>query len=482
MMDTENDSPDPRAARAPRFAPGVAAALLAMVFALPVEAARLALVVGNDTYQRAPALRNARNDANSMEIELRAAGFAVTKVLDADRSALLRAKDEFAKRVKSDDDVVFFFSGHGSQPERYGAYLLPTDIAPTDERQITRDGLALEEVISDLKHARFSLIIIDACRDDPFRALSNKRSAIAGSQIAMGDPPRGTAVLLSASTGQQALDRLSNSDPVRNGLFTRELLKVMRTPGLDISNMLRKVRNEVESAAKRVNHEQRPSLRDETSGEFHFYRLAEKPPAESIDADQVACDAARANGGFAAWRAYLREYPAGTCAPDAWLVLGFTMFSQERRQTSAIEADGLVEARGILRVREKFGDLARVNIVSHNLLVLVTGEVSTEGARREIEGLLRQAMPTIRDVHNELTVGPRAGASSIEDDTRIATSIRVRMLDSDILAKSRVRVHVTAGSAYLMGIVSRNDAQAAAAIASTTAGVRRVVKIFEYRD
>jgi len=316
MMDTENDSPYPLAARASRIAPGIATALLAMMFALPVEAARLALVVGNDTYQRAPTLRNARNDANSMEVELRAAGFVVTKVLDADRSALLRAKDDFAKRVKSDDDVVFFFSGHGSQPERYGAYLLPTDIAPTDERQITRDGLALEEVISDLKHARFSLIIIDACRDDPFRALSNKRSAIAGSQIAMGDPPRGTAVLLSASTGQQALDRLSNSDPVRNGLFTRELLKVMRTPGLDISSMLRKVRNEVETTAKRVKHVQRPSLRDETSGEFYFYPGTKQESEVAAELDQFACEAARSRSTAAAWQVYLRSFPSGRCAAE----------------------------------------------------------------------------------------------------------------------------------------------------------------------
>jgi len=181
--------------------------------ALPVEAARLALVIGNDTYQRAPALRNARNDANAMETELRAAGFEVTKVLDADREKLLRVKDDFARRVGGGDDVVFFFSGHGSQPERQGAYLLPTDIAPSSERDIMRNGLALEEVISDLRHARFALMIVDACRDDPFRALSTKRAVIAGSQLAMGDPPRGVAVLMSASTGQQALDRLWTACP-----------------------------------------------------------------------------------------------------------------------------------------------------------------------------------------------------------------------------------------------------------------------------
>jgi hypothetical protein len=78
-------------------------------------------------------------------------------------------------------------------------------------------------------------------------------------------------VIMAASKGQQALDRLSNNDPVPNGLFTRELIKHMRTQGLSAGEMLKRVRTGVETAAKGVNHEQRPSMVDESSSDFFFY-------------------------------------------------------------------------------------------------------------------------------------------------------------------------------------------------------------------
>lgn len=76
---------------------------------------------------------------------------------------------------------------------------------------------------------------------------------------------------MAASKGQQALDRLSDNDPVKNGLFTRELVKQMRTRGLPVTEMLRKVRTNVVAAANTVNHKQKPSLTDESSSDFFFY-------------------------------------------------------------------------------------------------------------------------------------------------------------------------------------------------------------------
>lgn len=245
---------------------------LAAGLALDASAARLAMVVGNDAYVNASKLRNARNDAQSLAKELEAAGFKVTRVLDASRDKLHDELDGFLRRIEKGDEVVFFFSGHGSQPPQMGPYLLPVDIKVTGERAIQRDGLSLEQLVDDLnQRARFSLVIIDACRDDPFRETTAGRSLPGGSALGRIEPPKGSMIIMAASKGQQALDRLGNNDPVPNGLFTRELIKQIRQSGLSASDMLKRVRTSVESSAAAVNHAQRPSLVDESSADFFFY-------------------------------------------------------------------------------------------------------------------------------------------------------------------------------------------------------------------
>ena len=254
------------------FRLSLALAVAAACLSLEAQAARLAMVVGNDNYQNVTKLRNAGNDAKALAREFETAGFTVTRVLDATRDQLNDQIDGFLRRIDKGDEVVFFFSGHGSQPPGTGPFLLPVDIKVTSERAISRDGLSLEQLVDDLnRRARFSLVIIDACRDDPFRETTAGRSLPAGSGLARIEPPKGSMIIMAASKGQQALDRLSNSDTVPNGLFTRELIKQIRTPGLSASDMLKKVRTSVEGAAASVNHLQRPSLVDESSTDFFFF-------------------------------------------------------------------------------------------------------------------------------------------------------------------------------------------------------------------
>ncbi len=269
----------------PSFRPSrllLSLAVASACVALQAHAARLAMVVGNDNYQNVSKLRNARNDAQSLARELEAAGFTVTRVLDASRDSINDQLDGFLRRIEKGDEVVFFFSGHGSQPPQMGPFLLPVDIRVTGERAIARDGLSLEQLTDDLnKRARFSLIIIDACRDDPFRETTAGRSLPAGSGLGRIEPPKGSMIIMAASKGQQALDRLSNQDTVPNGLFTRELIKQMRTKGLSASDMLKRVRSSVETSAASVNHAQRPSLVDESSSDFFFYPGSGGSPAPS---------------------------------------------------------------------------------------------------------------------------------------------------------------------------------------------------------
>jgi hypothetical protein len=315
------------------------AAAWLLLLAPPALAARHALVVGNDSYRSIPKLRNARNDAQAVARELEAASFKVTRVLDATRATLNEQLDGFLRRIDKGDEVVFFFSGHGSQPPQLGPYLLPVDIQVQSERSIQRDGLSLEQVVDDLnRRARFSLVIVDACRDDPFRATSAGRSLAPGSALSRIEPPKGTMIIMAASKGQQALDRLGDDDPVPNGLFTRELVKQMRQPGVSAGEMLKRVRANVESAAQAVNHQQRPSLVDESSSEFFFHpgkagaALAGRPPAAAAATELAAAAAAlpTAPGGtVAAGYAPQREFDAWEAASRSGTRAAYEQFIQQ---------------------------------------------------------------------------------------------------------------------------------------------------------
>ncbi|MBP8182730.1 MAG: caspase family protein [Rhodoferax sp.] len=128
---------------------------------------RIALVIGNDAYQKVVPLKNARNDARLMAATLKKAGFDVTQVNDLGRDGMWRTIDTFKGRINKGDEVVFYYAGHGVQISS-NQLLLPIDIAADNDAQVQRDAIALVEVQDALKDARFALLVLDACRDNPF--------------------------------------------------------------------------------------------------------------------------------------------------------------------------------------------------------------------------------------------------------------------------------------------------------------------------
>mgnify|MGYP001225663301 CR=1 FL=1 len=293
---------------------------------------RLALVIGNDNYSKYSEVRdlkNARNDAKAMARELTAAGFKVTLLEDTKRDTLFNAVDGFTQGVRKNDEVVFYFSGHGVQMGP-AAYLLPTDIRAESEKQVARNGLQLDEIATELSKARYALLVIDACRDNPFPRTGTK-SIGQDRGLQPFEPPEGVDILMAAGPGQKALDRLSEQDPDPNGLFTREFLRQMKTPGLPVKELLERVREEVEAKAATINHRQRPSLRDDSSGSFYFYASQAPEPVPSattpytpaaepqrpyarpvVDDPETALWKAVERGNSAVdYEAYLKEYPKG---------------------------------------------------------------------------------------------------------------------------------------------------------------------------
>lgn len=246
-----------------------------MIGALPSQplvvqnaANRRALVIGNDTYKSVTKLLNAREDARTIASNLTAVGYLVTLKLDLNEKEMKAALRTFAAQVQGGDEVMFFFAGHGVQLGSTN-YLLPIDIVGDSEAQVKDEAIQLQRVLDDMseRKAKFTLAMIDACRDNPFKTSGR---AIGARGLAPTTAATGQMVIFSAGTGQQALDRLGNSDKNKNGLFTRVFVQEMQKPNVSIDRVVKNVRNQVAELAKSVGHEQVPAIYDQVLGDFYF--------------------------------------------------------------------------------------------------------------------------------------------------------------------------------------------------------------------
>ena len=236
--------------------------------AMTTMANRKALVIGNDSYKSVTKLLNAREDAKSIASNLTAVGYKVTLHLDLNEKEMKAALRTFSSQVQGGDEVMFFFAGHGVQ---LGAtnYLLPTDIGGESEAQVKDEAIQLQRILDDMteKKAKFTLAMIDACRDNPFKSMGRN---IGGRGLAPTTAATGQMVVFSAGSGQQALDRLGSTDKNKNGVFTRTFLKEMQKSGVSIDRIVKNVRNEVAELAKTIGHEQVPAIYDQVLGDFYF--------------------------------------------------------------------------------------------------------------------------------------------------------------------------------------------------------------------
>jgi hypothetical protein len=233
-----------------------------------VQGNRRALVIGNDSYQRVNKLQNARADAGSISEVLKGLGYQVNSFYDVTEKEMKSAIRNFSAQVEGGDEVVVFFAGHGVQ---LGAtnYLLPIDINGENEAQVKDEAIQLQRILDDLseRRAKFTLAMVDACRDNPFKSSGR---AIGGRGLAPTTAATGQMIIFSAGSGQQALDKLNPADKSKNGLFTRIFLKEMQKPGISIDRIVRNVRTEVVDLAKSVGHEQVPAIYDQVVGDFYF--------------------------------------------------------------------------------------------------------------------------------------------------------------------------------------------------------------------
>lgn len=251
----------------------------------PVDAAiesglsrRVALVIGNGGYRSLEPLRNAVNDAVDVCDALRRLGFDASCHFNVASRVELRALlKTFATRIGPDAVAMFYYAGHGVQLDGRN-YLLPTAMAPASSAELKNDGLALDEVFGALRDARgaLSIVVLDACRDDPF---ARGREIRVSRGLAREDPPRGSVLVYATAPGGVAAD--GNG---RNGLFTSELLAQIERPGPQIGEMFHRVAREVEARARSLySIEQVPYRSFSYTGVFCFAACDDGQLAKDVE-------------------------------------------------------------------------------------------------------------------------------------------------------------------------------------------------------
>jgi hypothetical protein len=232
---------------------GLGGRLILFVFALMLifaaadqafAAKKVALIIGNAAYKKVSTLPNPKNDAEAVSTMLKSAGFSVVEVRhDLDHRNFTRVLRNFTDHAKTADIAVIFYAGHGIE---FGGtnYLIPTDATIERDRDVPDEAISLERLSASIEGAkRLRLIILDACRDNPFER-SMQRTIATRSLVSRGlakvEPPTDTLIAFAAKAGSTAADGSDGNSP-----FTKALVKHLTVPGLDIRLALGQVRDEV---------------------------------------------------------------------------------------------------------------------------------------------------------------------------------------------------------------------------------------------
>ena len=210
----------------------------------PVQEERVALVIGNSNYQTAPKLANPSNDAQSMAQMLNSAGFEVTEATDLTRSDMIKVVQDFTTKVAARGPkavAMIYYAGHGVQVAGEN-YLLPVDANIFTPADLPGNSLRLVDLMGTLETipSRMRIVVLDACRNNPFPGVNDKSSG-----LAIVDAPNGSIVGYSTAPGMEAQDGDGNHSP-----YTSAFLRRAREPNLPIEQLFKRVRLDVNDATE----------------------------------------------------------------------------------------------------------------------------------------------------------------------------------------------------------------------------------------
>jgi hypothetical protein len=263
---------------------------------------RVALVIGNSSYQNVGVLPNPANDAKAVTRLLTDAGFEILTVRDLTQTDLRRTIRDFAEKVTQmgeDTVVLVFYAGHGLQIDGEN-YLVPVDAKIQREADVAVEAVRLTDLMNALSAApaRTRIVILDACRNNPFDSISRTT----GKGLAIVDAPTGSIVSYSTAPGTEALDGSGDNSP-----FTAALIKIAREPGLPIEQAFKQMRLAVHKA---TDGRQTPWESTSLTGDFVFFPggvPATKPP-QAVSGKAGASAGRNKPPGF--WRKELQSLKA----------------------------------------------------------------------------------------------------------------------------------------------------------------------------
>jgi len=341
------------------------------------SAKRLALVIGNGAYTNVSPLKNPPNDARDMATSLKSLGFEVTSGINVNQRDMKRLIREFGQRLKQGGSGLFYYAGHGVQSKGRN-YLIPIDADIQSEAEVEDTGVDVNLVLGFMDEAQngLNIVILDACRNNPFAR--SFRSA--GDGLAQVDAPTGTLIAYATAPGRVASDGQS-----QNGLYTSELLKQMRVPGVPVTEMFMRVRAEV---MKQTANKQVPWEASSLVGSFYFSgdKDSAKSSTTELKTDPLALelsywDTIKASADAEDFKAYLAKYPDGqfsALARNKLRSLGSLASERSRTDDTKTKPDapasggGVLNGKAIQLVQPAYPAIAKASRASGQVDVQVT--------------------------------------------------------------------------------------------------------------
>jgi hypothetical protein len=361
---------------------------------------RVALVIGNGAYQAAAKLANPVNDARAMAAKLKKVGFDVIEVEDGTQQSMRRAIGAFSNKLAADAVSLFYYAGHGMQVNGKN-YLIPVDAEISTEQTVRLETIDVDAVIDQMAMAksRINLVILDACRNNPYERRFRSQSG----GLASIEAPTGTMIAYATSPGRVAAD-----GDTGNGLYTSELVQAIDMPSAKVEDVFKRVRANVVTRSK---GEQTPWESSSLTGDFYFSSQPTTtpgtPPASTtpVDRELAFWYSVKDTRNPALIQTYLDQFPQGTFAGLAKAMIDDLKKSQVAAMPTkpdvapaASEALTIEEVEGAYitikraNVRERpVADGKLVKALDAGVPVMVTGKVKDTGWYRvtSTDGKLR---------------------------------------------------------------------------------------------
>ena len=421
-----------------------------------LRAPKMALVLGNSKYKDAP-LKNPANDAQAIGDALKASGFEVTIRLDANREQLAAVVQEYVRALAAKRAVgLFYYAGHGVQLA-WRNYMMPIDMDIDVASDIPKQGVEVNSLLEGLTKAQnpMNVIILDACRDNPFGSLKG----IEQKGLSQMDAPTNTLLAYATSPGNVASDGEGS-----NGLYTENLLREMKVKDAKIEEVFKRVRLNVRLRSKGA---QIPWESTSLEEDFWFQppaelkRLSDAEKLKLLDEESAVWEKAKASGDVRLIEAYLERYPVGNFSGVAQVLLDRLLAKQGEKKVEIVNDAANPFSKGTavtntafaIGDRYEFRELDRLSKVEQRRYVQTVREITADEVRFDNGVILDLLGNTIRsaagrhvkgrqDIPLEYAVGQRWSnrfVTTLADGSRGLTEGRK-------LVAARERITVPAGT------------------------------------